>query len=221
MMVDILRGVGLVVHQEATVSEANVLNENRIDGPGSLTDIRHFQAPNPSGLSRMQRERYAVSESARLAFPNKTVASSAEPALGALPGGRDGDGRRAAHAQIQPGDASVDRRSEQLIDHRRPVFASVFDREDAAVWKNANRQACAVLDPIEAEIVVARRRPIALARRRHSASLLAASSAGSLPLPGSMRQIELRCAGQAQNEVLAEECRRRPATGGTNIGHHV
>src|ERR1700724_1774152 len=145
MMVDILRGVGLVVHQGGTVSEANVLNENRINGPGSFANIRHVHAPKPSGLSRMQRERYAVAESARLAFPNKTVAGSAEPALGARPGGRDGDGRRPARAQIQPGDPSIDRRSEQLIDHRRPVFAPVFDREDAAIRKNADRQTGAVL----------------------------------------------------------------------------
>jgi hypothetical protein len=86
----------------------------------------------------MQRERYAVAEAARLAFPNKTVGGSAEPAFVARPGGLNGDGRRAANAQMKPGNAPIDGRAEQLVDHRRPIFAPMFDREDAAVRENAN-----------------------------------------------------------------------------------
>ena len=78
-----------------------------------------------------------------------------------------------------------------------------------------------VLVHMEAEIVVALRRPIALAQRHHPHSLLWSSSAGRPPLRNLMRQIELRCAGQTQNEVLADESRRRPATGGTSIGHQL
>src|SRR5271168_349863 len=102
VVVDVLRGVGLAVHQETTVTKANVLNENGIDGLGGFADICRVQVPKPSGVPRMQRERYAVAEAARLVFPNKTVAGGAEPALGARPGYHDADGRGAANAQIQP-----------------------------------------------------------------------------------------------------------------------
>ena len=53
MMVDILRGVGFVVHEEATVAEADVLDENGVKtrGGGRYSSP---PAPQPSGVQRMQ-----------------------------------------------------------------------------------------------------------------------------------------------------------------------
>jgi len=73
------------------------------------------------------------------------------------------EGSLALNTQINPGYAIIDRRAEQLVDEGHAVRALVFDCEDAAVRKNTDGQAGAILDPSQAEITVARRRPPALA----------------------------------------------------------
>ena len=43
MVVDVLRGEGLIIHHKAAVAEAKVLDENRIHGLSRGANIRHFQ----------------------------------------------------------------------------------------------------------------------------------------------------------------------------------
>ena len=45
MMVDILRGVGLVVHQESALAETNVLDEDRVEGARGGAGIHRLQMP--------------------------------------------------------------------------------------------------------------------------------------------------------------------------------
>src|SRR5438093_13247406 len=107
----------------------------------------------------MQQERYAVPKSTRLALPNEAVRPGAEPALGTRPDSLNAGGCHAADAQIKPGNAGGDGRSEHLVDHDRSVFAPVLDCEDSAVWQSADRQARPVLDPIEIKIRLPRQLP--------------------------------------------------------------
>src|SRR5208282_740528 len=109
MVVDILRGVGFVVHQEATVAEADVLVENRVEGSRGGACIHRLQMPQPSGVSRIQRECEAAADTARLRFPYKPVSSKTEPGIGAWAGGLEWKWSLAVNAHIHPAYAAIDR----------------------------------------------------------------------------------------------------------------
>ncbi len=109
MVVDILRGVGFVVHQEATVAEADVLDENRIEGWRGGACIHCLQMPQPSGVLRMQRECEAEADTACLRFPYKAVSSKTEPGIGAWAGGLEWERSLAVNAHIHPAYAAIDR----------------------------------------------------------------------------------------------------------------
>ena len=109
MVVDILRSVGFVVHQEATVAEADVLDENCVEGSRGGAYIHRLQMPQPSGVLRIQRECEAVADTARLRFPYKAVSSKTEPGIGAWAGGLEWERSLAVNAQIHSSYAAIDR----------------------------------------------------------------------------------------------------------------
>jgi len=109
MVIDILRGVGFVVHQEATVSETDVLDKNRVEGSGGGAYINRLQMPQPSGVLRIQRECEAAADTACLRFPYKTVSSKTKPGIGAWAGGLEWERSLAVNAQIHPAYAAIDR----------------------------------------------------------------------------------------------------------------
>src|SRR5262249_22342220 len=82
MVVDILRRVGLVVHQKPALAEPEVLDQYGIGSFGSFGRIRDIDAPEPSGLARMQGECHAVAKAFCLAVPHKTVFGHAKPDVG-------------------------------------------------------------------------------------------------------------------------------------------
>ena len=54
VMVKILTGVGLVVHQEALIAEPEILDQDSVAGELPVAAIDDFDPPEPRVQSRMQ-----------------------------------------------------------------------------------------------------------------------------------------------------------------------
>jgi len=54
VVVEILTGVGLVVHQEALIAEPEILDQDSVAGELFIAAIDDFDAPEPRVQSRMQ-----------------------------------------------------------------------------------------------------------------------------------------------------------------------
>ena len=157
VVVDVLRRVGLVVHEEATVAQADVLHEDRIARHGLRAGVRDIHPPQPELVLRVQPKRDAVPHAGSRAVPGEAIGGGAEADLRA---GADRlrDRRLGrADAQVQAGDPAVERRALHLVDQRSTALVLVLDREDATIRQNAERQAGLVRDAAQAEIALAGR----------------------------------------------------------------
>src|SRR5579875_53957 len=186
-MVDVLRSIGLVAHQKSALAEADVLDEDRIEGSRRGAGICCLQAPEPGGLAGMQQKLQAVADAAGFPFPRKASIAGAKSCAGICPCGLDSEGSLTGNSQINPANAITGRRAEQLVDEYWAIRVQVFNGEDAAVRKNADGKARLVLDPLQAEVTVAWCLPTAFASRHDR-----------FPAPG-----EGRCGFAAPEKALA------------------
>ena len=158
MMVGILAGVGLVVHQEALIAEPKILDQDRVAGKLLIAAVSDLGPPEPRVQARVQPEGDPMAGAAALSFPHIAIVRSADakPWLGA----HHGQNRRlkSAQAQIKAPHAVGDRQGERLIDHDATVGLRVLNGEDRPAWQDTDRKPCVVSDPQKAEIVSARRR---------------------------------------------------------------
>ena len=107
-VVDVLRRVRLVVHQEAAFAQANVLDEDHIachfDVPNGVCDL---EAPQPEIVPGVQPKRDAVPHVTGGAIPGEAVGAGAEADHRAGPDRLRNHRLRPAEAEVQPGDAAV------------------------------------------------------------------------------------------------------------------
>ncbi len=167
VVVDVLRCVGLVVHEEATVAEAHVLHEDRIARHGLRAGVRHLHPPQPEPVLRVQPERDLVAHAAGRTLPDEAIGGGAETDLRAGADRLRDHRLRRADAQVQAGDPAVERGALHLVDQRSTALVLVRDGEDATVGEHAERQAGWVRDAAQAEIAFAGRDEGAGGERRH------------------------------------------------------
>ena len=170
MVVDVLRHIRLVAHDEAAGAEADVLHEGRIAGQRLRTGVRHLHPPQPEVVTGVQPERDRVSHPCRRALPGEAILRGTEADLRAGSDRLHDHRLRRADPQIQAGDPAVERRAMHLVDQRPPALVLVLDGEHASVRQDADRQARGVRDAAQAEIALARR--LEGAEGRHLESLV-------------------------------------------------
>lgn len=98
-MVDILRGIRLVVHEEAARAKAEILDEDRVAGRFAAVRVLHIEAPEPERLRRMKPQRHGMAKPRRFAFPHEAVLPSAETHFRARPHNLDNTRLSAAEAK--------------------------------------------------------------------------------------------------------------------------
>ena len=157
VVVDVLRRVRLVVHEETALAQSDVLDEDRIPRHFDLPGVRDLEAPQPEIAPGMQPQRDAVPHAAGGAVPDEAVVTGGEIDLGAGPDRLRNHRLRPAEAEVQPGDPAVQRGALHLIDHGPAALVPVLDGEHAGVGQNGDRQPGLVADPAQAEIGLAGR----------------------------------------------------------------
>ncbi len=123
-VVDVLRDIGLVVHQEAPPAEADVLDQNGVHRAGAPM-VFELDAPDPGGAIRVEEKRDAMADAERLARPDEAIGTGAE--LNVCARSDDLERRLAFNAQIDALDGAADRRTKQLIDENRAAFVAMLD----------------------------------------------------------------------------------------------
>ena len=157
VVVDVLRRVRLVVHEEAAFAQADVLDEDRIARHFDVPGVRDLEAPQPEIVPGMQPKRDAVPHAAGGAVPGEAVVTGAEADHRAGPERLRNHRLRPAEAEVQPGDAAVQRGALHLIDHGPAALVPMLDGEHAGVGQNGDRQPGLVADPAQTEIGLAGR----------------------------------------------------------------
>ena len=167
VVIDVLRRVGFVVHEEAAVAQADVLHQDRIARHCRRAGVRDLDPPEPERVLRVQPKRDVVAHAGGRAIPGEAIGGGAEADLRA--GADRLRDRRLwrADAQVQAGDPAVERGALHLVDQRSAALVLVLDGEDAAVGQDADRQAGRVRDTTQAEIAFAGRLERADGERRH------------------------------------------------------
>ena len=186
MVVDVLRRIGLVAHDEAARRRGRrpARGSRRTatgSAPALATSTRHSQ----SSALRVQPERDGVPHAARPRPPRRSDPSAAPKRRCA---GADGfhDARpRRSEPQEEAADPAAERRAVDLVDQRPAALVLVLDREHASVRQDADRQARAVGDAAQAEIALARR--LEGAEGRHLGSLVSWQGGGQRPTIGATR----------------------------------
>src|ERR1700722_14471421 len=119
MVVEILAGVGLVVHQEALIAEPEILDEDSVAGKRLIAAIHDLDAPEPRAQSLVQPERDPMANAGPVSFPHIAVIRSADtkPSFGADQ--RQSRRLMPAYTQIEARHAVGDRQGKRLIDHDR------------------------------------------------------------------------------------------------------
>src|SRR3984957_18132010 len=158
VVVEILTGVGLVVHQEALIAEPEILDQNSVAWELLVAVVGEFDPPKPRVQPRVKPKRDPMSEPALLSFPHIAVVRGpdAKPTFG--PHQRQSLRPLAARAQIEARHAVADRQGKRLIDDDPTVRLRVLDGEDRAGRKDADRKPGPIGDPQKVEIVSTRRR---------------------------------------------------------------
>ena len=154
VMVDVLRGVCLVVHQKSTLAQSKVLNQNDV----GLRRAIAFSLgdPEPGFALSMQPKRGAVADACCLARPDDAIATDAEIGARCRAGNTDVLRIRPAEPQQESPDPGAKRRPEHLVDHDAASSVLMRDIEDRAVRKHADRKTALVPDMGEAESAVPR-----------------------------------------------------------------
>ncbi len=73
VVVEILTGVGLVVHQEALIAEPEILDQNSVAWELLVAVVGEFDPPKPRVQPRVKPKRDPMSEPALLSFPHIAV----------------------------------------------------------------------------------------------------------------------------------------------------
>ena len=73
VMVEILTGVGLVVHQEALIAEPEILDENSVAGELLVAALTTSTPPEPRVQSRVQPKRDPMADAALFSLPHIAV----------------------------------------------------------------------------------------------------------------------------------------------------
>ncbi len=168
MVVEILRGEGLVGHQEAAIAEPDVLHQDGIASDLAGLPVGKLDLPEPSGLIRLQPKRHAVPDAGGFAFPDASVAGRADLDLGLRPDHLEGAGSRPPDADIDPAEAAGERRGQDLVDHDPAALALMLEREQAAIGQQAGLKAAATADPLQPKVSLSRRRSLRVGRARHA-----------------------------------------------------
>src|SRR5580700_11563435 len=170
VVVEILTGVGLVVHQEALIAEPEILDQNSVAWELLVAVVGEFDPPKPRVQPRVKPKRDPMSEPALLSFPHIAIVRGpdAKPSFGSYQ--RQSLRPLAARAQIEAGHAVADRQGERLIDDDPTVRFRVLDGEDRAGRQDADRKPGPIGDPQKVEIVSTRRRQNLNRRIQHSPS---------------------------------------------------
>ena len=159
VVVDVLRGVGLVVHDEAAIAQAEVLHEDRV-----ARDRRRRRCWRPRRARARAAARGCSQSETRCrrppVSPSQTKRSAAAPNATSR-AGADRLARPPARARrtrrIQARDPAVQRRARHLVDQRAAALVPVLDGEDATVRQDADREAGRARDAEEAEVALAGR----------------------------------------------------------------
>lgn len=199
VMIDILRDVSLVVHEEAAPAEAQVLDQDRVARQLAGATVGEREMPEPDIALRVQPERHSMLQAGTLTVPDETIAGGAETA-GSTGSDADDARLRAAGAQVKATDPAADRRAEHLIEHDAALLMLMFDSEEAAVRQRTDRKAGGIGDATQAEIAVARGRAAVVAASRHSCSPV---------LPWARPSSSGRCCGKRGAIMVACQCARR------------
>ena len=136
VVVDVLRGVCLVAGNERAQAEAEVLQEDRIDGYRSVARVRDVDAPNPGYLVPQSAQHDAMMQAAHLPFPGDTVLRRPEAHACARADGFARDSTRGTEPQQDTADAACDGRARHLIDEDARPVASMFDGVHLSVPKH-------------------------------------------------------------------------------------
>src|SRR5271165_787433 len=153
MMIEILTGVGFVVHHEAPIAETKVLDEDGVAGNLAVAPVGDFHPPQPYVQARMQPEGDPMADAALLSFPDKAIIRGADAESRLWPDNRQDRRLGSADAQIEARHAVGDGRSERLVDHDPTARCAVLDGENRATGQKADRQPEAVDDPRGVEIL--------------------------------------------------------------------
>src|SRR5262249_45965177 len=78
MMIDILRSIGLVVHEEAAFAEAQILCDDCIAFESLLAPAGGLAAPQPKGSIRREPKGRSMMDAVRLALPDDPVLIGSE-----------------------------------------------------------------------------------------------------------------------------------------------
>ncbi len=151
VVVDVLRGIGLVAHDEAAGAEAEVLDQGGVAGERFGAGVGDLDAPQPERALGVEPQGDGMAERRGRALPDDAVVEGGEGGGGPRPDGLEG-GRVGAGAQDQPPDAGAEGRAVDLVDQRAAGGVLVLDGEEAAVGQDADRQAGGVGDADEAEV---------------------------------------------------------------------
>ncbi len=158
VMIEILTGVGLVVHQEPLIAEPKILDQNSIARKLLVAIVGDFDPPKPRVQPRVKPQRDSMSDPALLSFPHIAViqGSDAKRRFWAYNG--ENCGLRSAYTQIEARHAIANRQGQRLIDDDPAVRFRVLDGEDRAGRQDADGKPRPIGDPQKGEIVSMRRR---------------------------------------------------------------
>ncbi len=116
-MVDVLRGVSLVVHDKAARAKAEVLHQDCVAGQRAASDVFDIDAPEPEGRGWMKPQRHAMAQTSRLALPHKAIPPRAEIGLCTRPHRFDNGRIRPAGSDKHAHDPAAEGRAKHLIEH--------------------------------------------------------------------------------------------------------
>ena len=168
MMIDVLRGVRLVVHEKAAVPEPQILHQNDIGRQICRTLVSYLEMPQPDVLPRMQPQREAVMHATCQAVPYEAVIDGTEEDPGARAQDLGDVGGCSTGAHIDASDAAADRRAEYLVEHRAAAGPLVLDGGNAAIRQRADGKPSRILQTPQTEIPTAGGREGACASTRHA-----------------------------------------------------
>ena len=132
VMVEILAGVGLVVHQEALIAEPKILDQNRVAWELLVAAIGDLDPPKPRVPPRVKPKRDPMSDAALFSLPDIAVVRSADPKRRLWTHRRQNRRPRSAQTQIEARHTVADRQRERLIDDDPTIGFRVLDGEDGA-----------------------------------------------------------------------------------------
>src|SRR4029077_18104946 len=153
MMIEVLAGVGFVVHQEPGVPEAEVRNEQRVAPKRLLAPIAHLHEPQPEILICVQLQTDLVRNPAELSVPEEAFPGRPNAAARLRARDRQDHWLDAADAQVQPAHASGNRRAQGAVHHDPAALLQVLHGEDRTVGQEGDLKPGLVPDPPEVQIV--------------------------------------------------------------------